>query len=434
MYQYNAVTGWYQHTYTIPSSVTSSTVWLIFDAVSDFGIEMYIDDVSWTAIPPTTTTNYYCSVTSGCTVTTNTVTVAINALPPASITGTTIICSGNSTTLTASGGGTYLWSTGDNTAAITESPTSNTTYTVTVTNGAGCSATASATVTVNTGVPTPPVAGTNTPSVTQIVWNWSTVSGADGYQWDTTSTYPVSGTDVVTSTSYTQTGLTCNTSLYLICMGIQCLRQFFLHYINTNHLSLTCGCPLTVTHTAGIVAPATETVTYGTVSTTLTGATECWITQNLGAINQASSATDNTDAAAGWYWEWDIQQGYDNPGPNGSTTLTPSTWDDTYGTDTSWVTANDPCNLLLGSGWRIPTYTEWNNANSNGGWNSGGGAGYTNTYASVLKLHAAGYLTTQWVAVRSRFRRLLLEQYAGRCCDWLVPELQQYGTARGHLR
>ena len=30
----------------------------------------------------------------------------------------------------------------------------------------------------------------------------------------------------------------------------------------------------------------------------------------LGAINQASSATDATDAAAGWYWEWDTQQGY----------------------------------------------------------------------------------------------------------------------------
>ena len=228
MYQYNAVTGWYQHTYTIPSSVTSSTVWLIFDAVSDFGIEMYIDDVSWTAIPSTTTTNYYCSVTSGCTVTTNTVTVSVNALPPASITGTTTICSGNSTTLTASGGGTYLWSTGDNTAAITESPTSTTTYTVTVTNGAGCSATASATVTVNTGVPTPPVAGTNTPSATQIVWNWSTVSGATGYQMGNNNTYPGSATDVGTSTYLHPNRAYLQYHLYLICMGIQHLWKLLL--------------------------------------------------------------------------------------------------------------------------------------------------------------------------------------------------------------
>ena len=89
-----------------------------------------------------------------------------------------------------------------------------------------------------------------------------------------------------------------------------------------------CGCPLTVTHTAGTVAPVTRTVTYGTVSTTLTGAPECWITQNLGAINQASSPTDATDAAAGWYWEWDTQQGYDY-----NTSLTPSTLANTYGTD-----------------------------------------------------------------------------------------------------
>src|SRR5436190_18905647 len=43
--------------------------------------------------------------------------------------------------------------------------------------------------------------------------------------------------------------------------------------------------------------------------------------------------------------------------------------------------------LLLGAGWRIPTNAEWTNVDANGGWNS-----YTNAYASVLKIHAAGYL------------------------------------------
>ncbi len=43
--------------------------------------------------------------------------------------------------------------------------------------------------------------------------------------------------------------------------------------------------------------------------------------------------------------------------------------------------------MLLGIGWRIPTYTEWNNANINGGWNN-----YFQTINSVLKLHAAGLL------------------------------------------
>jgi hypothetical protein len=49
--------------------------------------------------------------------------------------------------------------------------------------------------------------------------------------------------------------------------------------------------------------------------------------------------------------------------------------------------ANDPCNILLGLGWRIPTYSEWTNADATAGWNN-----YNDTYASVLKLHAAGRL------------------------------------------
>ena len=111
-----------------------------------------------------------------------------------------------------------MWSTGDNTAAITESPTSNTTYTVTVTNGAGCSDTAAATVTVVPVVPSPPVAGTNTTTATpnySIVWNWSPVSGATGYQWNISDTYPGGGVNVIASPNYTQTDLTCNTAYTL---------------------------------------------------------------------------------------------------------------------------------------------------------------------------------------------------------------------------
>jgi len=59
-----------------------------------------------------------------------------------------VICEGQSTQLTATGGGTYAWSTGQNGAMITVSPTSTTTYSVTVTNN-GCSATGTVTVTVN---------------------------------------------------------------------------------------------------------------------------------------------------------------------------------------------------------------------------------------------------------------------------------------------
>ncbi|PSJ73424.1 hypothetical protein C7N43_29155, partial [Sphingobacteriales bacterium UPWRP_1] len=80
--------------------------------------------------------------------------VTVNALPAASISGTTSYCgtAGPATPLTASGGDTYLWSTNATTAAITPdiSTVGQTTYTVTVTNSVtGCSATASTMVSVN---------------------------------------------------------------------------------------------------------------------------------------------------------------------------------------------------------------------------------------------------------------------------------------------
>ena len=149
--------------------------------------------------------------------------------------------------------------------------------------------------------------------------------------------------------------------------------------------SFTCGNTLTVTHDdAGGVAPVDKTVTYETVSTNLSGATKCWITQNLGATDQASSATDSDEASAGWYWQFNRKQGYKHDG----TTRTPNTtWISSIDESSDWLPANDPCTILLGTGWRIPTKTEWENADNTGGWDN-----YTETYNSVLKLHAAGCL------------------------------------------
>jgi hypothetical protein len=60
------------------------------------------------------------------------------------------VCRGGLTSLTASGGSTYLWSTTDNSATITPSLSSNTTYTVTGTSAAGCSNITSVILTVET--------------------------------------------------------------------------------------------------------------------------------------------------------------------------------------------------------------------------------------------------------------------------------------------
>lgn len=59
------------------------------------------------------------------------------------------ICTGQNATLTASGADSYVWSDGvTNTAALTASPTSTTSYTVTGTSNAGCSGTGVGTITV----------------------------------------------------------------------------------------------------------------------------------------------------------------------------------------------------------------------------------------------------------------------------------------------
>ena len=63
--------------------------------------------------------------------------------------------------------------------------------------------------------PNAPTASTNIPSDSQIIWNWNTVNGAKGYQWNTSSIYPGVGTNAVSSPSYIQTGLTCVTSYNL---------------------------------------------------------------------------------------------------------------------------------------------------------------------------------------------------------------------------
>ena len=137
----------------------------------------------------------------------------------------------------------------------------------------------------------------------------------------------------------------------------------------------SCGMDIAVNHTTtGGVAPEDKTVNYKTVS--YDG--KCWIAQNLGATNQASSAIDNTDESAGWYWQFSQKQGY-----VGST----SPWDTSTFDPGDWLAENDPCELELGQGWRVPSNNEWISALAAESWSN-----HNDAYSSVLKLHSAGYL------------------------------------------
>ncbi|MFD2068021.1 hypothetical protein ACFSKU_14085, partial [Pontibacter silvestris] len=151
-----------------------------------------------------------------------------------------------------------------------------------------------------------------------------------------------------------------------------------------------CPSEISVIHTAGAVAPVSKEVTYKVVGSKITGQAACWLGQNLGADVQATAVGTNSESAAGWYWQFNRAQGYKHDG----TTLTPSNawtpWTTSISENSDWLPANDPCGLLLGSGWRLPTSAEWVAADAPPqNW-------YTANHAfgSELKLHLAGFITT----------------------------------------
>lgn len=111
--------------------------------------------------------------TQGLSATSVVTTVTVNPAPAVTITGDTIICSGESTLLTASGADGYTWTSGPSTADYTVSPTSDATYIVSGTLN-GCSTSISQLVTVN-ALPSTPVIIQNTTVL-------SSTSGAN-YQW-----------------------------------------------------------------------------------------------------------------------------------------------------------------------------------------------------------------------------------------------------------
>ncbi len=145
-----------------------------------------------------------------------------------------------------------------------------------------------------------------------------------------------------------------------------------------------CGSALTVNHVAGNVSPVTKTVVYNTTGNIPGEPGKCWITSNLGASGTASARNDATEASAGWYWQFNTLQGYKH---SGSARTPQSAWNNTLNENSDWTEGNDPCADLLGSGWRIPTTTEWENVDAAGSWNR-----YHDTYNSALKIHAAGHL------------------------------------------
>ena len=129
------------------------------------------------------------------------------------------------------------------------------------------------------------------------------------------------------------------------------------------------------------VAPVAKTITYDLAYSTITGTNKCWLLQNLGSTNPPISATDNTEAASGWYWQFGSKTGF-----RYTTSRTPSsTWPNRTLTNVDWAASQDPCTIELGTGWRLPTYQEWRTIALNYNYEA-------QLFASEINLHNAGWL------------------------------------------
>ena len=253
-------------------------------------------------------------------------------------------------------------------------------------------------VTFTTSPTTPSITTTAVTSITQtnaasggnVTSDGGATVTARGVCWSTTSgpvatgshTTDGSGTGTFTSSL---TGLTKGTLYFVRAYAINSAGTAYGSEVSFT--TLFCGDPLSINHqTAGGVAPVAKSVTYGTVTNVPGETAKCWITGNLGADHQATAVNDGTEPSAGWYWQFNRKQGYKHDG----TTLTPNTtWINAISETSSWTAANDPCAIELGTGWRIPTSTEWSNVDGTAG---GNWTSWNGPWNSGLKLHGAGFL------------------------------------------
>lgn len=240
----------------------------------------------------------------------------------------------------------------------------------------------------NCSVPGAPTSGTNTPSSTQIIWNWNAVTGATGYKYNTVNNY-ATATDHGTNLSYTQTGLSCNTAytLYIWAYDDACGESEFLE-LNQTTSSCICPTPSVTFNYRG------SSVTYGTVGSV----GRCWLDRDLGASQVATSSTDAL--AYGDLFQWgrldDNHQdrassttttlsGSDIPGHNNfiTTSVAPHDWRNGQN-NALWqggVNDNNPCP----TGYRLPTNSEWDIERLS--WTSNDAAG---AYNSPLRLPVNG--------------------------------------------
>ncbi|MFH1005419.1 MAG: SBBP repeat-containing protein, partial [Bacteroidota bacterium] len=149
------------------------------------------------SVSPTTTTTYSVIVSIGSCWDTASSEVTVYPSPSVSVSGNTMLCTGDITTLTASGDGNYLWSNGATTSSIIVTPSATSTYSVIAFIDV-CSDTASVNVTVSP----PPSAYISLTAICAGQIATLTAEGGGNYNWSTGETTESISVSPTTTTTY----------------------------------------------------------------------------------------------------------------------------------------------------------------------------------------------------------------------------------------
>lgn len=112
------------------------------------------------------------------------------------------------------------------------------------------------------------------------------------------------------------------------------------------------------------------------------GGDKRWLGWNLGATQAAETLEDASPESAGWYFSFNLGQGYYPLNGNDEKVMEhipgPVSGPQDPDMDSDWID-NDPCAELLQGSWRLPTAGEWRAAAEGGG-------------MAALNLHLGGYI------------------------------------------
>lgn len=230
-------------------------------------------------------------------------------------------------------------------------------YRIRANNSCGSTA-ASATITVTTnpsGVPASPSASNHTPSQTQIIWKWNTVTGATGYKWNTLNNYS-SATDNGTSITKTQTSLNCGTSYNLYVWAYNSCGNSPVTTLTQT--TLACGPPPCSWNNSYSFTDSRDGKVYDQVQI----GTQCWMAENLdysttGSFTPSTSGQSATGTQKYCYNDnpsnCSIYGGLYSWGEmmNGSLSCN--------GTGSSQPECTTPIQGVCPSGWHIPSHYEW---------------------------------------------------------------------------